>query len=120
MRETFWTNIIDHPYHLSTDEHDLQALMLYKSEQQKQWFLTVKSPAYAYDLSIINEEVLRNAKECMCTMILDREEKRRVAELAETLVSHYHNQCRLHCTDRTSLPFFLNKIKILYLPLDAC
>ena len=107
MMEMFWTNIIDHPYCLSTDEHNLQALMLYQSEQRKQWFLTVKSPAYAHDLSTINEEVLHNAKECVCTMILDCEEKRQAAELAETLVSHYHNQHHLHCTDRTSLPFFL-------------
>lgn len=83
--------------------------MLYQLEQWKQWFLTIKSLAYAYNLSIINEEVLHNAKECVYTIIFDHEEKKWAAEVVETLVSHYYNQHFLHFTDRTSLSFIFSK-----------
>ena len=70
MMEAFWTNIIDHPYQTSLDERDQLALLLYQSAQWKQWFQTINSPAYAYDLREINEEVLRDAKECVCYSLL--------------------------------------------------
>ena len=63
MMKAFWTNIMDHPYRTSLDKQDQLALLLYQSEQRKQWFQTINSPAYTYDLQEINEEVLRDAKE---------------------------------------------------------
>ena len=33
MMETFWMNFINHPSHSSTDEHDVQVLLLYQSKQ---------------------------------------------------------------------------------------
>ena len=35
MMEAFWTNIIDHPFHWSLDDCDVQALLLYQAEQSK-------------------------------------------------------------------------------------
>ena len=86
MMEAFWTNIMDHPYRTSLDKQEL-ALLLYQSEQRKQWFQTINSPAYAYNLRGINEEVLRDAKECVCYNLLEREDKKCTAEAAEALVS---------------------------------
>lgn len=87
MMESFWTNILDHPYRTSLDERDQLALLLYQSEQRKQWFLTINSPAYAYDLSEINEDVLKDAKDRVRYILLDREDKKRAADAAEGLVS---------------------------------
>ena len=56
MMEAFWMNIMDHLYRTSLGEQDQLALLLYQSEQWKQWFQTINSPAYAYDLWEINKE----------------------------------------------------------------
>ena len=36
MMETFWTNIIDHPFRSLLDDCDVQALLLYQAEQRTQ------------------------------------------------------------------------------------
>ena len=87
MMEAFWMNIMDHPYQTSLDEQDQLALLLYQSEQWKQWFQTINSPAYAYDLQEINEEVLRDAKEHVRYSLLKREDKKCTAEAVEGLIS---------------------------------
>ena len=48
---------------------------------------TINSPAYAYDLQEINEEVLRDTKERVHYNLLKQEDKKRTAEAAEALVS---------------------------------
>ena len=87
MMEAFWTKIMDHPYQTSLDEWDQLTLLLYQSEQQKQWLQTINSPAYTYDLQEINEEVLRDTNECVCYSLLKWEDKKCTAEAVEALIS---------------------------------
>lgn len=87
IMEAFWTNILDHPYQTSIEERDQLALMLYQSDTRKQWFMTINSPAYAHNISEINKDVLREARDCARYILLDREDKRRVAAAVEALVS---------------------------------
>ena len=71
MMELFWMNLLYHPYRTSLDKQDQLTLLLYQSEQ-KQWFLTINSPTYVYNLSKINEDVLKDVKDHMQYILLDQ------------------------------------------------
>jgi hypothetical protein len=63
MMAEFWANIQSHKYCASRDPVDCAALLLYQAEQRKLWHLAINSPGYGYNISQINEEVLRETKD---------------------------------------------------------
>ena len=63
MMMEFWSNLNMHPYRSSRDQLDRDALLLYQAEQRKLWHQAINSPGHSYDLSQINEELLRQTKD---------------------------------------------------------
>ena len=63
MMGQFWANIQSHKYRSSRDPLDRSALILYQAEQRRLWHVAINSPGYAYDLSQINENLLRETKD---------------------------------------------------------
>ena len=63
MMMEFWTNINTHPFRSSRDPLDWSTLLLYQAEQRKLWHQAINSPGHGYDLSQINEELLRQMKD---------------------------------------------------------
>ena len=63
MMTEFWTNINTHPFRSSRDPLDRSTLLLYQAEQRKLWHQAINSPGHGYDLSQINEELLRQTKD---------------------------------------------------------
>ena len=63
MMTEFWSNLNTHPFRSSRDPLDRDALLLYQAEQRKLWHQAINSPGYGYDLSQINEELLRQTKD---------------------------------------------------------
>ena len=63
MMMEFWMNINTHPFRSSRDPLDWSTLLLYQAEQRKLWHEAINSPGHRYDLSQINEELLRQTKD---------------------------------------------------------
>jgi hypothetical protein len=82
MMGQFWTNIQSHPFRSSRDPFDRLALLVYQAEQRRQWHQTINIPGYGYNLSKINEDLLRQTRERLCWAEHDRKDKE-----AERLVS---------------------------------
>ena len=59
----FWTNINTHPFRSLRDPLDRNTLLLYQAEQRKLWHQAINSPGHGYDLSQINEELMRQTKD---------------------------------------------------------
>lgn len=75
MMVQFWANLNSHPYRSSRDQFERGALLLYQAEQRKLWHQTINAPGLGYDLSEINEELLRQTKDRLYWC--DRERKDR-------------------------------------------
>jgi hypothetical protein len=63
MLAKFWGNLQIHELRSSRDPLDQKTLIVYQAEQHRLWHLAIGSPQGAYNLSRINEEVMRNTKE---------------------------------------------------------
>ena len=63
MLATFWGNLQVHKLRSSHDPLDQKALLLYQARQCRLWHLAIPSPQGAYDISIIDEQVMRKTKE---------------------------------------------------------
>ena len=63
MMMEFWSNLNTHPYRSSRDPLDRDTLLLYQAKQRKLWHQAINSPGHGYDLSQINEELLRQTKD---------------------------------------------------------
>jgi hypothetical protein len=63
MMVRFWANLTTHHFRSSRNQLDRDALLLYQAEQRRLWHQAINSPGHGYDLSEINEELLRQTKE---------------------------------------------------------
>lgn len=83
MMMAFWGGLQVHPYRYSADSRETRALILYQAEQRRLWHYAITSPNGGYDLSEINEELLRDAKDRIKSQDDDAERMDR-----ETAVCH--------------------------------
>ncbi|KAG1796690.1 uncharacterized protein HD556DRAFT_1234065 [Suillus plorans] len=60
MMARFWMNIQVHQFHSLRDPIAQKSLLVYQSEQRKHWHIVVKSSVGPYDLSLVNEKVLKD------------------------------------------------------------
>jgi hypothetical protein len=65
MLAKFWGNLQVHQFRSSRDPMDQKALIVYQAEQRRLWHLAISSPQGAYNLSRINEEILRKTREAV-------------------------------------------------------
>jgi hypothetical protein len=63
MLASFWGNLQIHELRSSHDPLDQRTLLLYQARQRRLWHLAIPSPWGAYNLSVIDEAVLRRTKE---------------------------------------------------------
>lgn len=63
MMANFWSNLTVHPFRSSGKQLEKNTLLLYQSEQRKLWHQAISTPGYGYDLSCINEELVKEAKD---------------------------------------------------------
>jgi hypothetical protein len=63
MLAKFWGNLQIHEYRSSRDPLDQKTLIVYQAEQRRLWHLAISSPQGAYNLSRINEEIMRKTRE---------------------------------------------------------
>ena len=63
MLAKFWGNLQMHEYRFSRDPLDQKTLLVYQAEQRRLWHLAIASPQGAYNLSRINEDIMRKTKE---------------------------------------------------------
>jgi hypothetical protein len=63
MMAKFWGNLQVHELRSSRDPLDQITLIVYQAEQRKLWHLAIASPQGAYNLSRINEEIMRKTRE---------------------------------------------------------
>ena len=63
MLAKFWGNLQVHELHSSRDPLDQKTLILYQAEQRRLWHIAITSPQGAYNLSHINEEIMRKTRE---------------------------------------------------------
>jgi hypothetical protein len=63
MLAEFWGKLMVHELRSSTDPLDQKTLIVYQAEQRRLWHLAISSPQGAYDLSRINEEIMRKTRD---------------------------------------------------------
>ena len=63
MLAKFWGNLQIHKLRSSRDPLDQRTLIVYQAEQRRSWHLAITSPQGAYNLSRINEEIMRKTRE---------------------------------------------------------
>lgn len=63
MLAQFWGNLQIHEYRSSRDPIDQKTLIAYQAEQRKLWHLAITSPRGAYNISRINEDIMRKTRE---------------------------------------------------------
>jgi hypothetical protein len=63
MLASFWGKLQIHKMRSSRDPLDQKTLILYQARQRRLWHIAIPTPAGAYNLSIIDEDVLRQTKE---------------------------------------------------------
>lgn len=63
MLAKFWGNLQIHELRSSRDPLDQKTLIVYQAEQRRLWHLAITSPQGAYNLSRINEDILRKTRE---------------------------------------------------------
>jgi hypothetical protein len=63
MLAKFWGNLQVHELRTSRDPLDQKTLLVYQAEQRRLWHLAITSPRGAYNLSRINEEVMKKTRE---------------------------------------------------------
>jgi hypothetical protein len=65
MLAKFWGSLQVHELRSSRDPLDQKTLIVYQAEQRRLWHLAIASPQGAYNLSRINEEVMKKTKEAV-------------------------------------------------------
>jgi hypothetical protein len=63
MMSNFWSNLQEHPFRSSGAPFEQRALLLYQAEQRRMWHIAINTPHSGYNLSSINEQLLRDTKE---------------------------------------------------------
>lgn len=63
MMARFWMNIQVHKFRSLRDPIAQKTLLVYQAEQRKRWHIALKSTVGPYNLSIVNENVLRDTRE---------------------------------------------------------
>ena len=63
MLAKFWGNLQIHELRSSRDPLDQKTLIVYQAEQRRLWHLAISSPQGAYNLSRINEEIMRKTRD---------------------------------------------------------
>ncbi|KAG1751855.1 hypothetical protein EDB19DRAFT_1628274 [Suillus lakei] len=63
MMAKFWRNIQVHRFCSLRAEIGKKALLTYQAKQRKHWHVTVKTSVSPYDLSLVNEKVLKEMRE---------------------------------------------------------
>lgn len=63
MMVDFWSNIQRHPFRASAHPLDKRALLLYQGEQRRTWHFANEGSGHGYNLSEINEGLLRETKD---------------------------------------------------------
>jgi hypothetical protein len=63
MLAKFWGNLQVHELRSSRDPLDQKTLIVYQAEQRRLWHLAISSPQGAYNLSRINEDVIRKTQD---------------------------------------------------------
>ena len=63
MLAKFWGNLQIHELQSSRDPLDQKTLIVYQAEQRRLWHLAISSPQGAYNLSCINEEIMRKTRD---------------------------------------------------------
>ena len=63
MMANFWPNLQEHPFHSSRALFEQKSLLLYQVEQRRLWHIAITNPHSSYNLSMINEALLRDTKE---------------------------------------------------------
>ena len=59
MMAKFWGNLQVHQLRSTRDPLDQKTLIVYQAEQRRLWHIAVSSPQGAYNLSCINEDIMR-------------------------------------------------------------
>ena len=63
MLAKFWGNLQVHPFQQSCDPLDMRALLVYQAEQRQRWHQAIHTPAGAWNISVISEELLRETRD---------------------------------------------------------
>ncbi|KDQ62029.1 hypothetical protein JAAARDRAFT_54071 [Jaapia argillacea MUCL 33604] len=65
MFAQFWGSLQVHPHRSSRDRLDQKTLLVYQGEQRKLWHQAMNSPRGGYNISKINEVVMRKTREAV-------------------------------------------------------
>jgi hypothetical protein len=63
MMSDFWANLQEHPFRSSGAPYEQKALLVYQAEQRRLWHIAIATSHGGYNLSNINEQLLRDTKE---------------------------------------------------------
>jgi hypothetical protein len=63
MLAKFWGNLQIHELRSTRDPLDQKTLIVYQAEQRRLWHLAISSPRGAYNISRINEDIMRKTRE---------------------------------------------------------
>ena len=63
MMANFWTNLQQHPFCSSGAPFEQKLLLVYQAEQRRLWHITILNSHARYNLSVMNEALLRDTKE---------------------------------------------------------
>ncbi|GBE78931.1 hypothetical protein SCP_0201280 [Sparassis crispa] len=91
MLAKFWGNLQIHELRSSRDPLDQKTLLVYQAEQRKAWHLAIPSPQGAWNISRINDEIMRKVKERVyweARNLKDNERDFRVRTVSTKLHSH--------------------------------
>lgn len=77
MMASFWSNLTIHPYRSSGNQLEKSTLLLYQSEQRKLWHQAINSPGHGYDLSRINQELIKETKDRLYWIERERKDAER-------------------------------------------
>lgn len=83
MMSNFWANLQEHPFQSSSVPFKQKSLLVYQAEQRWMWHIAITNPYSGYNLSIINEVLLRDTKEWLFW-----EEHTQTEPLGESFISN--------------------------------
>jgi hypothetical protein len=63
MMSNFWANLQEHPFRSSGAPFEQKSLLVYQADQRRMWHIAITNPHSGYNLSTINEVLLRDTKE---------------------------------------------------------
>ena len=63
MLKSFWEQLMTHDYRYSDDPIDVQTIIHYQAEQRSAWHNAIANVGGAWNIGIINNEVLRDTRE---------------------------------------------------------